>query len=123
MNYNIRMRLKVKEDNMVVEYLEKIRDKFQTEMIELNISLSKCQSTKRENSEIIKLLEVNDDPYFEAFSPRPVSSFNKTKITELREEQKILEVEILSLETQIREKQNEIDEVNNVIKAAKECIF
>ena len=108
---------------MVVEYLEKIRDKFQTEMIELNISLSKCQSTKRENSEIIKLLEVNDDPYFKAFSPRPVSSFNKTKITELREEQKILEVKILSLETQIREKQIEIDEVNNVIKAAKECIF
>ena len=108
---------------MVVKYLEKIRDKFQSELIELNMSLNKYQSTKRENTEIIKLLEVNDDPYFEAFSPRPVSSFNKTKITELREEQKLLEVEISELESKIKEKQTEIDEVNEVIKVAKECIF
>ena len=108
---------------MVVKYLEKIRDKFQSELIELNMSLNKSHSTKRENTEIIKLLEVNDDPYFEAFSPRPVNSFNKTKITELREEQKLLEVEISELESKIKEKQTEIDEVNEVIKVAKECIF
>ena len=123
MNYNIPIENYVKEEIMVVKYLEKIREKFQSELIELNMSLNKSQSTKRENTEIIKLLEVNDDPYFEAFSPRPVSSFNKTKITELREEQKLLEVEISELESKIKEKQTEIDEVNEVIKVAKECIF
>ena len=123
MNYNITIENYVKEEIMVVKYLEKIREKFQSELIELNMSLNKSQSTKRENTEIIKLLEVNDDPYFEAFSPRPVSSFNKTKITELREEQKLLEVEISELESKIKEKQTEIDEVNEVIKVAKECIF
>ncbi len=108
---------------MVVSYLEKIREKFQRELIEVNLLLNKALAEQRENVEIIKLLEVNDDPNFESFTPRPVNSFNKTKIAELKEEQKELEVRITDLKNQVTSLENEIKEVTEVIKVAKECIF
>ena len=108
---------------MVVNYLEKIREKYQSELIELKLSLNKTLSEQRENTEIIKLLEVNDDPNFESFTPRPVNSFNKTKILELKEKQKVLEQKILDLETKVKSVEDEIIEVTEVIKVAKECIF
>ena len=112
-----------KEENMVVNYLEKIREKFQSELIELKLLLNKKLSEQRENIEIIKLLEVNDDPNFEAFTPRPVNSFNKTKIAELKEEQKVLERDIAELSEKVSDIEKEIDEVTEVIKVSKECIF
>ena len=108
---------------MVVSYLEKIRDKYQNELIDLNLLLNKALSEQRENTEIIKLLEVNNDPNFESFTPRPVNSFNKTKILELKEEQKVLEIRISELKEKVNSVENEISEVNEVIKVAKECIF
>ena len=79
---------------MVVNYLEKIREKFQAELIELNLLLNKALCEQRENIEIIKMLEINDDPNFESFTPRPVNSFNKTKILELKEELNVLDFKI-----------------------------
>ena len=108
---------------MVVNYLEKIREKYQSELIELNLLLTNALNEQRENVEIIKLLEVNDDPNFESFTPRPVNNFNKTKIVELKEEQKILEEKIQSLKEQIEDIKSEIAEVTEVIRVAKECIF
>ena len=125
MNYNryANTNYKTKEDNMVVNYLEKIREKYQNELIDLNLLLNKALGEQRENIEIIKLLEANDDPNFESFTPRPVNSFNKTKIIELKEEQKILEEKIKNLKDKVDEIENEISEVTEVIKVAKECIF
>lgn len=108
---------------MVVNYLEKIREKFQNELIDLNLLLNKALAEYRENIEIIKLLEMNNDPNFESFTPRPVSSFNKTKIMELKEEQKVLETRISDLKDKVASVESELDEVNEVIKVAKECIF
>lgn len=108
---------------MVINYLEKTREKFQKESIELNQRLGKVESEYRENVEIIKLLEINDDPNFESFSPRPVNSFNKNKIIELKDEQKILQKEIDDLKIKIAKIEEEITEVTEVIKSAKECIF
>lgn len=108
---------------MVVDYLEKIREKYQSELIELNLSLNKALSEQRENIEIIKLLELNDDPTFESFTPRSVNSFNKTKIVELKEEQKVLEERISNLKNHIETIEAELEEVTEVIKFAKECIF
>ena len=108
---------------MVVNYLEKIREKFQNEIIDLNLLLNKALAEYRENTEIIKLLEMNNDPNFESFTPRPVNSFNKTKILELKEEQKVLEIKISDLKDKKASVEKEIDEVNEVIKVAKECIF
>lgn len=108
---------------MVVNYLEKIREKFQNELIDLNLLLNKALAEYRENIEIIKLLEMNNDPNFESFTPRPVNSFNKTKIMELKEEQKVLETRISDLKDKVASIESELDEVNEVIKVAKECIF
>lgn len=108
---------------MVVSYLEKIREKFQNELIEVRLLLNKKLSEQRENLEIIKLLEMNDDPNFESFTPRPVNSFNKTKIVELKEELKILEQDISDLQDKVTAIENEIKEITEVIKVAKECIF
>lgn len=108
---------------MVVNYLEKIREKFQNELIDLNLLLNKALSEQRENEEIIKLLEVNNDPNFESFTPHPVNSFNKTKILELKEEKKILECKITELKGKVEAVEKEISEVTEVIKVAKECIF
>ena len=108
---------------MVVNYLEKIREKFQNELIDLNLLLNKALSEQRENEEIIKLLEVNNDPNFESFTPRPVNSFNKTKILELKEDKKILECKITELKGKVEAVEKEISEVTEVIKLAKECIF
>ena len=113
----------MKEANMVVSYLEKIREKFQNELIEVRLLLNKKLSEQRENLEIIKLLEMNDDPNFESFTPRPVNSFNKTKIVELKEELKILEQDISDLQDKVTAIENEIKEITEVIKVAKKCIF
>ena len=108
---------------MVVNYLEKIREKFQNELVDLNQLLNKALSEQRENIEIIKLLEVNDDPNFESFTPRPVNSFNKAKILELKEEQKLIEGRIIDLKEKVEKVEKELSEVTEVIKVAKECIF
>lgn len=108
---------------MVINYLERIREKYQNELIELNLSLRKTLSVQRENVEIIKMLEMNEDPTFEAFTPRPVNSFNKKKIIELNEEQKIIEQKIADLKEQISDVEKEIEEVTEVIRVAKECIL
>ena len=108
---------------MVINYLEKIREKYQNELIELNLTLRKTLSVQRENIEIIKLLEMNDDPTFESFSPRPINSFNKKKIVELNEEQKIIEQKILDLKEKISDVEKEIEEVTEVIRVAKECFL
>ena len=108
---------------MVINYLEKIREKYQNELIELNLTLRKTLSVQRENIEIIKLLEMNDDPTFESFSPRPINSFNKKKIVELNEEQKIIEQKILDFKEKISDVEKEIEEVTEVIRVAKECFL
>lgn len=108
---------------MVVNYLEKIREKYQEELIELNSLLNIALCEMRENVEIIKLLEANNDPNFESFTPRPVNSFNKTKIIELKEEQKVIESRIADLKEKISSVEAEISEVTEVIRVAKECIF
>lgn len=125
MNYNVckKYNYKSEEEDMVVNYLERIREKFQNELIDLNLLLNKALSEHRENVEIIKLLEDNNDPNFESFTPRPVNSFNKTKILELKEEQKFLDERIIDLKGKVESLEKEITEVTEVIKVAKECIF
>ena len=123
MIYNSFNNIRWKEKIMVINYLEKIREKYQNELIELNLSLRKTLSVQRENIEIIKLLELNEDPNFEAFTPRPVNSFNKKKLVELNEEQKIIEQRIEELKAKISNVEKEIEEVTEVIRVAKECIL
>ena len=105
---------------MVVIYLKKIRDKYLEERIDISVKLNEALVLQKENVEFIKLLEQNNDSNFEAFTPRTINSFNKTKIVELKEEQKVLENNISNLKSDLEMVEKEIEEVSLVIKEAKE---
>lgn len=105
---------------MVVAYLEKIRNKYIEEKVNISTQLNECISRKKENNEFMRLLEKNNDLNFEVFTPRTVNSFNKTKINELIEEQKIIEQNIDKLKDELNYIEKEINEVSEVISIAKE---
>lgn len=105
---------------MVLTYLEKIRERFYEERIVIYNRLHTANNEYKENVEIIKLLEENRDPNFEAFTPRTVTGFNKMKIEELGSRQKELELEIIEIKKQVTNIEDEIDEINQVIKYAKD---
>lgn len=105
---------------MVVTYLEKIRDKYQEKRIDANNRFQAVTNEYRENTEFIKLLEANNDPNFESFTPRQVNGFNRTKIAELEARQKQLNNMLSDIRAEISSIDNEIYELNSVIKVAKE---
>ena len=105
---------------MVVAYLEKIREKLQEERINIHSAITLANNEHRENVEFIKLLEENNDPNFESFTPRQVNGFNKRKINELQDSQKVLEERIEELKSQLNGIDEELDELTNVIRVAKE---
>lgn len=108
------------EDVMVVSYLEKNREKLQENRIHINGLLNAANNEYRENTEFIKLLEENNDPNFESFTPRQVNGFNKRKINELQDSQKELEIRIEELKVKLQEVDDELEEIGNVIRVAKE---
>ncbi len=65
------------------------------------------------------MLEESSDTGFEAFSPREVNSYNRSKISELKEEQKLVEPQIKVLRKQISDVDCKLDEINSVIKVCK----
>ena len=77
-------------ENMVKEYLEKIKEQFLEQKIEVSKRVNELSNKYKENVEFIKLLEETNDPNFESFTPREVNGFNRTKIAELEKMQKIL---------------------------------
>lgn len=104
---------------MVVQYLEKIRDKYQKEMLEMRVLLKDVNNKQKENMEFIKLLEAKDDTNYEAFTPRKVNSFNKTKIEELKEEQILLQNKIEKYQKNINSLEIELEEIESVMKEAR----
>ncbi len=105
---------------MVLLYLEKVREKYQEKRIDANNRFQAVTNEYRENTEFIKLLEANNDPNFEAFTPRQVNGFNRTKIAELEARQKQLNNMLSDIRAEISSIDNEIYELNSVIKVAKE---
>lgn len=79
---------------MVKEYLEKTRDEFLDTKCNLSEKLVSAENHYKENLKIIQMLEESSDTGFEAFSPREVNSYNRSKISELKEEQKLVEPQI-----------------------------
>lgn len=105
---------------MVVAYLEKIKDGFIEEKVDIQSKLTDALIIKKENIEFIKLLEQNNDTNFEVFTPRTVNSFHKKKIEELKEEQKNIEEFINELKEKLENIDKDIEEVSSVISVAKE---
>ena len=105
---------------MVIAYLEKIRDKYNIERLNLSKELDEILKLQKENEEFIKVLKSNEDPHFASFSPREVNSFNKRKIEELLENQKKLENEMESISSKLQKIDEELEEIRCVIKVARE---
>ena len=105
---------------MVLSYLKKIREQHQEKFIDAKNRLNAASNEYKENLEFIKLLEVNNDPNFESFTPRQVNGFNRTKIAELQERQKELTVTLSEIRTECSLLEHDIYKINSVIKVAKE---
>ena len=105
---------------MVISYLEKIREQYQEKRIDAYSRLNAATNEFKENTEFIKLLELNNDSNFESFTPRQVNGFNRTKIAELESRQKQLTNTISDIRSEISDIDGEIYEINSVIKVAKE---
>ena len=108
---------------MVKGYLEKTKQDFYEEKLELSVELSAIQTKYKENLKMIQLLEESNDPNIESFTPREINNYNRNKIIELQYEQKLADKKLQDLRTKISEVDYKIDEINSVIKVAKEDIF
>lgn len=105
---------------MVISYLEKIKEKYQENRIDAFNRLSAFQTEYKENTELIKLLEGNQDSTFAVFTPREVTGFHRQKIQELEARQKELAHILTEVRSEISYIDNEIYEIGSVIKVAKE---
>lgn len=104
---------------MVVEYLEKSKKELEDKReILLNETVS-LEISCKENIRLIQLLDGSNDNTFEAFSPREVTNYNKSQIKNLEEEQREIEDKLQKIRTEISNIDLKIDEINSVIKVAK----
>lgn len=108
------------EEIMVKEYLQKTKDKLLEESISLKQKETDLQIQLKETIKMIQLLEEMNDPNIASFTPREVNPYNKKKIDELNEIQKCLDNQLNELKQQLIRINHEIDEINCVIKVARD---
>ena len=104
---------------MVVEYLEQTKKQFIDKRESLLDEISSLEIKSKENIRMIQMLEDTNDDNFESFSPREVSSYNKSKMVELSEEQKQIQQLLKDYRSEVLELNLKIDEVTSVIKVAQ----
>ena len=104
---------------MVVEYLEQTKKQFIDKRQSLLDEISSLEIKSKENIRMIQMLEDTNDDNFESFSPREVSSYNKSKMVELSEEQKQIQQLLQDYRSEVLEFNLKIDEVTSVIKVAQ----
>lgn len=104
---------------MVVEYLEQTKKQFIDKRQSLLDEISSLEIKSKENIRMIQMLEDTNDDNFESFSPREVSSYNKSKMVELSEEQKQIQQLLKDYRSEVLELNLKIDEVTSVIKVAQ----
>lgn len=100
---------------MVKEYLEKIKQEFVEQKLIIQRDILGCQNRMKENAKFIEILEDTNDPNYDAFTPRETNSFNRKKIVELNENQKMESTHLCSLQDELQIVENKIDEITNVI--------
>ena len=104
---------------MVVEYLEQTKKQFIDKRESLLDEISSLEIKSKENIRMIQMLEDTNDDNFESFSPREVSSYTKSKMVELSEEQKQIQQLLQDYRSEVLELNLKIDEVTSVIKVAQ----
>lgn len=104
---------------MVISYLEKLQGEYMQDELNAEKELSDLQIHLRENIEFIKLLEESNDPNYEALTPREVNPKNKSKILELKEEQKEIQKAIDKQKIYKSECEQRLEELMTVLSEAK----
>ena len=104
---------------MVVEYLEQTKKQFIDKRQSLLDEISSLEIKSKENIRMIQMLEDTNDDNFESFSPREVSSYTKSKMVELSEEQNQIQQLLQDYRSEVLELNLKIDEITSVIKVAQ----
>lgn len=101
---------------MVKEYLERTKQEFVEQKLMIQKDIVGCQNRMKENAKFIEILEDTNDPNYDAFTPRETNSFNRKKISELQDNQKMEFDHLSSLQDELQIVENKIDEISNVMK-------
>lgn len=106
---------------MIKEYLEKTKQEFIERKLEITKAIKACEIKIKENEKFFEILNDNSDPNYEAFTPREINAntFNKKKMEELQENQKIQTECLIGLQDELGEIDFKIDEITSVIKIAE----
>ena len=104
---------------MVCAYLEKLKQEYLEEKLNIDKTISSLQMKLKENIESIKQLEENSDGSYETFSPRDFNSKSKLRIKELEQKQADMMQSIEAAEIKQIEIEQKIEELKDVIEAAK----
>jgi two-component system sensor histidine kinase DegS len=89
-------------------------------MVHASERKKELDNSLKENIKFIQLLEESNDPNYAAFTPREVNGHNEQKIRELKEEQQKISDDLEDVQREISDLTYKIDEINSVIKVAKE---
>lgn len=104
---------------MVQEYLERTKQEYVEQKLMIQKDIVGCQNRMKENAKFIEILEATNDPNYNAFTPRETNSFNRKKIAELQDNQKMEFDHLSSLQDELQIVENKIDEISNVMKEFK----
>lgn len=105
---------------MIVNYLENLHQQMYEEKLNLERECRRKEILKNDNNKFIQALESSLDENFESFSPRDIDQESHLKIESLLEEQKEIELEINELEIKIAKLNTDLNELESVLKAARE---
>lgn len=104
---------------MVKEYLERTKQEYVEQKLMIQKDIVSCQNRMKENTKFMEILEDTNDPNYDAFTPRETNSFNRKKIVELQDNQKMEFDHLSSLQDELQIVENKINEISNVMKEFK----
>ena len=103
---------------MVCAYLEKLKQEYLEEKLNIDKAIISLQKELEENTELIKRLEESDDGSYEVFSPRDFQSKSKAKLKALEEKKTDIIKRIEDAEIKQIGFEQKIEELKDVIEAA-----
>lgn len=107
---------------MIISFLENLQNDYLKEKLDIEKEINDIQIHIKENTEFIKLLDETNDPNYESFTPREVNSKTKTKIQELRDEQKELQQHLEEVKNSYAGCLKKTEELSQVIHSAKNSL-
>ncbi len=107
---------------MVVDYLKILHHEMYEQKLNLERELYRKEILIHDNNKFIQALESSLDENFESFSPRALDQESHLKIEALLNDQKIIELEINELQKEISKVDAHLDELETVLKDAREHV-